>query len=112
MALPFRLTTNALDILGQALVRTTATDFALQQNRPNPFKQSTVIGFSLPTAANVTLTFYDVSGKQLKQINGDFVKGYNEVSLNRNELQANGVVYYELVTATHTATKRMLLSNN
>ncbi len=91
---------------------TLVADFDLQQNRPNPFKQSTVIGFSLPAASNATLTFYDVSGKVLKQVNGDFNKGYNEVSINRNELQTTGLVYYELVTPTHTATKRMLLANN
>ena len=91
---------------------TTLAEFKLNQNQPNPFKQNTAIGFSLPESSKATLTFFDVSGKVLKQISGDFVKGYNEVSLNRNELQTSGLVYYELVTPTHTATKRMLLTNN
>ena len=84
-------------------------EFELLQNKPNPFNESTLIGFNLPEAAQATLRVFDVSGKTLKVINGDFARGYNEVSINRNELQATGVLYYQLDTDTDSATKKMIL---
>ena len=53
----------------------TADGFKLYQNTPNPFKAETRIGFNLPEAGTVTLRIFDVSGKVLKQVNGDFAKG-------------------------------------
>src|SRR5690606_25570217 len=43
----------------------TSAEFALYQNEPNPFKGSTLIGYTLPEAGNVTLTVFDVTGKVL-----------------------------------------------
>jgi hypothetical protein len=41
------------------------TAYALAQSFPNPFNPSTTIRFSLPTAAVVTLTVYDVQGQKV-----------------------------------------------
>jgi len=82
--------------------------FALLQNTPNPFRDETVIGFVLPAATSATLTIYDVSGKQVKLISGDYEAGYNEINLNRADL-ANGMLYYQLETTTDTATRKMFL---
>ena len=84
-------------------------DFNLYQNQPNPFKAETVIGFNLPEASAATLTVYDVSGKVLKLVKGEFEQGYNEVTLNRSELSGAGVLYYQLDTDTDSATKKMIL---
>jgi hypothetical protein len=83
--------------------------FELYQNEPNPFKAETIIGFNLPQAATATLKIYDVSGKVLKVINGDFAKGYNHVTVDRSDLGASGVLYYQLDTDNNTATKKMIL---
>ncbi|MCF8245779.1 MAG: HYR domain-containing protein [Saprospiraceae bacterium] len=85
-----------------------ADDFELLQNNPNPFRETTAIGFRLPEAGKATLTVYDLSGKVLKTISEDFAKGYNEVILNQNELGAAGILFYQLETATQTATRRMV----
>ena len=82
--------------------------FALMQNTPNPFRDQTVIGFVLPEAASARLTIYDVSGKQVKLVSGDYEAGYNEISLNKTDL-AEGMLYYQLETATNTATKKMFI---
>jgi hypothetical protein len=84
-------------------------DFDLYQNQPNPFKAETVIGFNLPEASAATLTVYDVSGKVLKLVQGEFAQGYNEVTINRAELSGAGVLYYQLDTDTNSATKKMIL---
>ena len=93
-----------LNFNGQA-----STAFDLYQNTPNPFKGETVIGFNLPESAAATLTIYDVSGKVLKLVRGEFGQGYNEVIINRSELSGAGVLYYQLDTDTHSATKKMIL---
>jgi hypothetical protein len=84
-------------------------DFDLYQNQPNPFKAETVIGFNLPEGSVATLTIYDVSGKVLKLVKGEFAQGYNEVTINRAELSGAGVLYYQLDTDTDSATKKMIL---
>ena len=83
-------------------------DFRLYQNTPNPFKQETLIGFELPEASKATLNVYDVSGKLLKKVEGDFAKGYNSLSLTQEGL-SSGLLYYQLLTPTHTATKKMMM---
>ena len=86
-----------------------ANGFDLYQNTPNPFKNETVIGFTLPEAGNASLKVYDVAGRVLKAVEGDFAKGYNEVTLNRSELSGTGVLYYTLESANDSATKKMII---
>jgi Cohesin domain len=83
-------------------------DFRLYQNTPNPFKHETVIGFDLPEAMGATLNIYDGSGRLLKQIEGDFAKGYNAVSFSKEDLSP-GLLHYQLVTPIGTMTKKMIL---
>jgi hypothetical protein len=55
------------------------------------------------------LSIYDVSGKLLKEINGEYSQGMNVESISRSDLQGAGMLYYKLSTANETATKRMIL---
>ncbi|MFQ5446890.1 MAG: T9SS type A sorting domain-containing protein, partial [Saprospiraceae bacterium] len=89
----------------------TSNTFKLYQNRPNPFKKVTNIGFSLPETEVAKLTIYDVSGTVLKTFEQVFQQGYNEVRIERNELPAGGVLFYKLETAGHRATRKMILLN-
>ncbi|MFT4665309.1 MAG: hypothetical protein ACI8YQ_000803 [Polaribacter sp.] len=88
---------------------TISTVFELHQNRPNPFKDETVIGFDLPNGGAATLTIYDLSGRILMQMKDSYSKGYNEVSIQRNDLPVTGVLYYELSTGQHTALRKMTI---
>jgi hypothetical protein len=88
---------------------TVTAGFELYQNVPNPFKGETLIGFSLPEAADVTITIHDVNGKTLRLIRDGFAKGYNTVSVSSAELPAVGVLYYTVETADFTATKKMII---
>ena len=83
--------------------------FALMQNRPNPFNKETLISFTLPEMTAATLTIYDVAGRVLKQYKGDFNKGYNELTVDRAELSATGLLYYQLETPTDVATMKMIV---
>ncbi len=83
--------------------------FELYQNTPNPFKDETNISFNLPEAGFATLTVYDVSGKVLRVVEGEFAQGYNEVTVNRSEVAGTGVLYYQLDTENNSATKKMII---
>ncbi|MEL6867797.1 MAG: T9SS type A sorting domain-containing protein, partial [Bacteroidota bacterium] len=60
-------------------------------------------------ASSATLTVYDVAGRVLKQYEGDYAKGYNEISINRSELSGVGIMYYTLESADYSATKKMII---
>jgi fungalysin metallopeptidase (M36)/fungalysin/thermolysin propeptide len=81
----------------------------LLQNRPNPFKDETLIGFNLPEATFATLTIFDVNGRALKVIEGNYNEGYNEIQISRSDLSATGIMYYRLMTNNGSVTKMMLL---
>ena len=81
----------------------------LYQNTPNPFKAITVIGFDLPEAMDAKVTIYDVTGRVLRVINNTFVKGYNSVELNKNEIGSVGVLYYTLEAGDFKATRKMVV---
>ncbi len=81
----------------------------LYQNRPNPFKGQTLISFNLPEATKATLTVYDINGRTLKIVTENYAEGYNEISINRSDLGATGVLYYRLMTDKEAVTKTMLI---
>ncbi len=84
----------------------------MNQNRPNPFSETTVISFTLPREANATLSVYDISGKLLKQIKRLFPAGSNNVEIRAEELDASGVLYYQLESGAFKSTKKMILIDN
>jgi hypothetical protein len=85
------------------------SEFALYQNVPNPFEGRTVIGFNLPEAGAATMMIYDVTGKVMRVIEGEYAKGYNQIELMRTDVNASGVVYYQLTSGEYSATKKMII---
>jgi len=86
-----------------------SSEFALHQNEPNPFSSTTEIGFVMPQEADATMTVYDVTGKVITVINGNYPKGYNSIELSKSDLGASGVLYYQLDSGDFTATKKMII---
>ena len=83
--------------------------FKLYQNRPNPFRYETVIGFEVPHSETVRLSIFDVTGRMLKTVEGEANRGYNEWNIDRSDLPSDGILYYRLDTKDHTAVKKMIL---
>ncbi|MBK9270503.1 MAG: T9SS type A sorting domain-containing protein [Saprospiraceae bacterium] len=83
--------------------------FELYQNEPNPFSKETVVSYRLPEAGAVTLSVYDVTGKVVRVYNLKGQKGLNSYQISKGDLNATGVLYYQLDAANHTATKRMVI---
>lgn len=87
-------------------LETSANEFALLENRPNPFTSTTMISFALPHAATATLVIYDVTGKQVDSRLIAAHAGRNEVEV--SNLRATGVLYYTLSTDEFSATRKMI----
>lgn len=81
----------------------------LFQNVPNPFSSVTTIEFELAHDSQASLTIYDTNGKVVKIINNNFRKGTNSVLLNNNDLNGNGLYYYQLDTEYFSSTRKMIL---
>jgi len=84
------------------------SSFELFQNEPNPFDYETTIGFTLPEYGPVSLEIFNLNGKLVKEIHGNFDKGYNEISINRQTLMDNGTFIYQLRTDQGIRTKKMI----
>ncbi|MFM2393458.1 MAG: hypothetical protein RLZZ546_1440 [Bacteroidota bacterium] len=84
-------------------------EFQLFQNTPNPFNNNTTIGFVIPEAGDVSFKIYDYSGKVLKQFRKYYEKGYNSIDLNVTDLNATGILFYQLDSKTHSANKKMIV---
>ncbi len=82
--------------------------WVLLQNRPNPFRKQTVIGFFAPEAAETSLSVYDLLGRRLRSWQGPAVKGYNEWQIedSSGDLPA-GILYYKLETVGQTILGKM-----
>lgn len=82
--------------------------FELYQNQPNPFSDHTSIGFYLPESTEATLRIFTENGQQVHLRRGDFSQGYHSLRIERDQLPANGLLYYELSTAKDHAVRKML----
>ena len=85
------------------------SEFVLSQNEPNPFSETTNIAFTLGQSGNATLTIYDVTGKVVKVIAGEYERGNHVVEIAKKDLAASGVLYYQLESGDFTATKKMIV---
>jgi len=74
----------------------TGVEFALYQNEPNPFNDLTKIGFTLPEAMDAKLTVFDMTGRVIKIVEGEYEAGYNKIELLQQDLGTSGVLYYRL----------------
>ena len=82
---------------------------ALLQNRPNPFHGSTVIGYSLPLAAQVTLEVYDIAGRLVESLVDERQEpGIHEVRWDTED-KASGIYFYSLQAGDFTDIKKMIL---
>lgn len=86
-----------------------ATGNILYQNTPNPFKEQTVIRFSLAdNATNAAICIFDMTGKMLKKL--PIASGETSVSINGWELGEGMFLYTLLVNGREIDTKRMIIT--
>ncbi|MBK7267922.1 MAG: T9SS type A sorting domain-containing protein [Ignavibacteriales bacterium] len=88
------------------------TDFSLKGNFPNPFNNSTMIGFNLPKDGIVKMVIYDSRGSVVgPPVTIEGKSGYNSVRFEANNL-SSGVYFYSLFfegEQSYKATGKMIL---
>ena len=83
--------------------------FALDQNYPNPFNPNTIIPYSIDKAEFVTLTVYDLLGKEvLTLFEGYSGAGGHSISLNASDLKS-GTYIYRLTAGGKSQMKKMIV---
>jgi len=96
-------------------ISTPAPPLTLYQNHPNPFNPSTVIGYYVPAAAQVTLDIYDSSGRLVSRLmdRAQRSKGTHELQWRGVDAQGNavssGVYFYRLTAGKETISHKMIL---
>src|SRR5690554_1056789 len=87
----------------------TVLDFYLFENYPNPFNPSTNIKFLVPETSFVTLTVYDVLGREVAVLVNEIKPaGTYEVTFDATSL-SSGVYTYVLSSENFFQSKKMLL---
>ena len=83
-------------------------DNGLGQNYPNPFNPTTTINYRLAQSGHVTLTVFDVLGREvMKLVNGVEDVGNHTVQLNGTRL-ASGMYIYKIKAGSFTSVKKMM----
>ncbi len=84
--------------------------FALSQSIPNPARSNAIIRFSLPQAAAVTLSIYDLQGRRVATLlNHAFQEaGRHDVPVHADRWRP-GVYLYRLEAGGRTATRKMVV---
>jgi len=87
----------------------TPKEFSLSQNYPNPFNPSTVIQYAIPTASNVKIEIFNITGENVATlVDGFKSEGYHEVSFNASGLPS-GIYLYRISAGAFVSTKKMML---
>ena len=88
---------------------TVPSNFALEQNFPNPFNPATNIRYSISSTSRVSLKVFDVLGRQVQTlVNATQVPGEYSVTFNAQNL-SSGVYFYQLSAGSFNQTKKLML---
>jgi hypothetical protein len=92
----------------------TASEFVLRQNYPNPFNPGTRIDFSTSVSQEVSLTVYDILGRQVRTLVSETLPiGEHPVWWDGRDDQGaqmtSGVYLYELKSGLDRQVRRMVL---
>jgi len=88
--------------------------FALHQNYPNPFNPITTLRYDLPSDALVTLSIYDMLGREITQlVNTNQKAGFKSVQWNATDIMGRpvsaGVYLYQIQAGEFGQKKKMVL---
>ena len=83
--------------------------FELSQNYPNPFNPRTAISYQLSADSKVTLTIFDVLGKEVATlVNKNQEAGKHTVHFNASDL-VSGIYLYRLQSGNQTQIRKMTI---
>jgi len=80
--------------------------FSMEQNKPNPFANQTVINYTLPGNTKATISVVDLSGKFIKEYNLSNQKG--QLTINASEI-GKGIFVYALISNDEVIMTRKMI---
>ena len=88
--------------------------YSLEQNYPNPFNPYTKIEYNIPVDCNVSLTIYDLIGKNIKSLFFDYQQhGHHSIKWdgtdNSNHAVCCGTYFYQIKADFFIQTRKMIL---
>jgi len=88
--------------------------FALHQNYPNPFNPITTLRYDLPSDALVTLSIYDMLGREITQlVNISQQAGFKSVQWDATDMYGKsvsaGIYLYQIQAGEFVQTRKMVL---
>ena len=82
----------------------------MDQNKPNPFSESTVISLNIPAETQTaSIIIYDMSGKQVQSI-AVTERGKTDITVYARDLSAGMYIYALVVDGKVEVTRRMIVS--
>jgi hypothetical protein len=104
---------GADEFTGATGVKHTSTllpsEFVLEQNFPNPFNPSTEIRYQLPASSYVTVTVFDILGKEIASlVNEKQEAGFYSVQFNAGRL-CSGMYFYRIRADDFVQINKMIL---
>jgi len=102
--------TTKLEIRKLNLSAKSSSMITVAQNVPNPFKTETYLNFELTQAAELSITFYDVTGKLLRSMKHEGIEGRNKVKVTTDNL-VTGLIYYKIAGDNFYALDNMIITD-
>ena len=89
------------------------SSFYLAQNYPNPFNSTTTISYSIPKAANINLSIYNIRGRLVRRmVTGTATAGAHSIQWDGKDSRGvevnSGIYFYRLEADNFVQTKRMI----
>jgi hypothetical protein len=85
-----------------------ARDFKLYQNYPNPFNPETDIKFDIKENSDVSITIYDITGKEIiNLVNGNYKQGSYSVKWDASNF-SSGVYFYKFSAGKYSEVRKMM----
>jgi len=90
------------------------TEYALEQNFPNPFNPETTLRYAIPQAGDVSLIIYNILGQEvIRLVNAQQLPGFYAINWNGKDALgrgvASGVYLYRIQAGAFNQTHKMLL---
>jgi len=111
---PFSFIIDGENALSTYLEQLIPGQYALHQNYPNPFNPVTTVRYDLPENSLVTITIYDMLGKEISTIVNEYQDaGYKSIVWNATndygQSISAGIYIYQIKTKDFVQTKKMIL---
>jgi hypothetical protein len=84
-------------------------EFDLAANYPNPFGQSTSISFAIPSPDRVSVSVFDLLGREVARIVDEMLPAGKHTVEWRPSTAASGVYFYRLKAGERTASRSMIV---